>query len=243
MKTILVVREFDKFSKVLAENEFEIINLPLIKTVLLEDLKEFETRLANIESFDGIFLTSAKASVIFVQKLRELKISFSGKVFVLGARSFDLLQNEKLNLFYDETANTAREMLEKIAPEELKNKRFLFVRGEQSLRVVPEFLGKYAAVEETIVYRTKKIAPKIDKIKAIRERIEKNEIACACFFSPSAVEVFFEHFDGHILHLTNIAAIGKTTANCLEKRNLKVDFISPKASAEDFANWLIGKLK
>jgi uroporphyrinogen-III synthase len=243
MKAILVVREFDKFSEILAENGFEIINLPLIKTAPLENLSEFEKRLANIGSFDGVFLTSARASEIFARKLRELKTRFGGKVYVLGKRSFDLLQEEKLNLFYDETANTAREMLEKIAPEELKDKRFLFVRGEQSLRVVPGFLAKYAKVEEIIVYETRKILPETDKIKAIRERIEKNEISCACFFSPSAVEVFFEHFDGDFLHLTNIAAIGKTTAICLKERNQKVDFVSPKSTAEDFANELIAKLK
>ncbi len=243
MKTILVVREYDKFSEILAESGFEIINFPTIKTLPLEDLSDFEATLKDIENFDGIFLTSAKASEIFRRKLRELKIRFHGKVYILGRRSFDWLQNEKLDLYFDKTANTAQKMLENIAPEELKNRRFLFIRGEQSLRVVPDFLANRAAVRETIVYRTKKVALEIDKITTIREKIEKNEIVCACFFSPSAAAVFTEHFGTQILHQMKIAVIGKTTAECFERQNLKVDFVSPKATAEDFAVGLIDYLE
>ena len=41
MKTILAIRKFDDFSRILAERDFEIINLPLIKTNVIEDLIEF----------------------------------------------------------------------------------------------------------------------------------------------------------------------------------------------------------
>ncbi len=48
------------FSRILAENGFEVINLPLIETKPLEDLREFEAKLDKIENYDGIFLTSRK---------------------------------------------------------------------------------------------------------------------------------------------------------------------------------------
>jgi uroporphyrinogen-III synthase len=243
MTTVLVIREFDSFSRILSENGFAVINCPTTRTKSLEDLRDFDARLSAIENYDGIFITSRRAAEIFRAKLREKNIKYGGRVYVLGARSFALLKNEKLNLIFSESANTAAEMLAAIPPPELAGRRFLFVRGEKSLRVVPDFLARAAAsVEETIVYRSVKIPLESFNIKEIENALETGEIAAACFFSPSAVESFLQQFSEEKLHQTKIAAIGKTTAEFLEKQNLKVDFVSPKATAEDFAVELINYL-
>lgn len=241
-KIILVVREFDNFSRILCENDFEIINCQTIKTYVLEDLSDFENKLENINCFNGIFLTSRKATEIFRDESRERNINFHGKIYILGKRSFDLLKDENFDLFFDENANTARELLETIHIEDLKDKRFLFVRGEKSLRVVPEFLENIAKIDEIIVYRTEKFAIEIDKIKFINQKFETGDIDAACFFSPSAAESFLEQFGTEIFrkfHQTKIASIGRTTAEFFERRGLKADFVSGKTAAEDFAVGLI----
>jgi uroporphyrinogen-III synthase len=238
MTSVLVLREFDEFSRILSEKGFDIINLPVIETKPLENLSEFEERLAKIEIYDGIFLTSRNSARVLAEQLRVKQVSFGGKVYVLGKRGFEILRTENLNLIFFETANTARELLGKIAPEELKNKRFLFVRGEKSLRTIPEFLEKIASVDETIVYRNRKKTVGIDKIKEISEKLDSGEIRAASFFSPSAAQSFLEQFGKEILHQTMIAAIGTTTADFLEKENLRVGFIASKATAEDFASEL-----
>jgi len=243
MPQVLIVREFDSFSRILAENGFTAINCPTMETVPLENLSEFEAKLDVLKNYDGVFLTSGRAADIFRRKMREKKLNFQGKIYLHGKRSFDLLKGENLNLVFFEEANTAWEMLEQIALEDLKNKRFLFVRGEKSLRVVPEFLQEFATVDEAVVYRTKKVTVEIDKIKSIREKIENSEIVCACFFSPTGAEYFLEQFESEILNQTKIAAIGKTTADFLQKQNLKVDFIARKATAEDFAVELVEYLR
>ena len=236
MRKILIIREFDNFSRVLAANDYEIINLPLIETKAIDDLSEFETKLENIENYDGVFLTSKQAAEIFKEKVQA---TFCGKVYVLGSRSYEILKDANLSLHFDETANTAREMLENIAFEELKDKKFLFVRGDKSLRIVPEFLSKIASVDEAVVYETRNIAVEIDKINELHEKFN---FVAVCFFSPSAAESFIEQFGAEILHQTIIAAIGKTTAEFLETRNLQVNFVSSKATAEDFAVELINYL-
>lgn len=243
MKKILVTGNFDKFSRILTENGLEVINLPLIEMSVIKDLSAFETKLNNIGSYDGIFLTSKNAARILAEKLCEKNLSFGGKIYILGKRSFEILRNENLNLIFDKSANSAREMLENIALADLKNKHFLFVRGKKSLRIVPEFLAVTAKVDEAIVYETRKIPVETDKINFIREEIEKGEITAACFFSPSAAESFIEQFGAEILHQTKLAVIGKTTAEFFERQNLKVDFVSSKAAAEDFAVELIKYLK
>ena len=243
MRSILVVREFDNFSRILAENDFSVINCPTIEIVPLEDLSEFEARLDFIENYDGVFLTSASATKIFRRKFLERNIKFNGVIYVLGKRGFDLLKNENLDLFFDESSNTAREMLKKIPFENLTGKRFLFVRGKKSLRVVPEFLEKIASVDETIVYRTNKIFVAGDKIKEITEKSMRDEIVCACFFSPSGAEYFLEQIESKVLRQIKIAAIGKTTTDFLEAKDLTVDFTATKATAENFANELIEYLE
>jgi uroporphyrinogen-III synthase len=236
MQTILVIRESDVFSRILAENNYEIINLPLIETKVLDDLSEFKAALESIESYDGVFLTSAKAAEIFRAHLMG---NFHGRVYVLGKRSHEILKDANFNLRFDETANTTREMMENIAPEELEGKKFLFVRGEKSLRIVPDFLSKTAAVDEAIVYETQTVAVEIDRKNSLREKFETGEIAAVCFFSPSAAAVFLEQFEAEIPHQTIIAAIGKTTAEFFERRDLQVSFVSSKATAEDFAVELV----
>ena len=192
MGSILVVREFDNFSRILAENGFSLINCPTIQAVALEDLSDFEAKLGRLDNYDGIFLTSAPAALIFRQKLNEQKVGFKGKVYVLGSRSFEILRTETLDLVFFDLANTAAEMLKMISLEDLSNKQFLFIGGDRSLRIVPDYLTDLSGVDECIVYQTRKIAVEIDKIKEIREQLEKRKIITACFFSPSGAESFIE---------------------------------------------------
>jgi len=243
MREILVVREFDNFSQILSESGLKVINYPTTEVAPLEDLSEFEAKLDAIENYDGVFLTSANATEIFRTKLNARNVDFHGKIYVLGKRSFDLLNGENLDLIFDKAANTAQEMLESIALDELKNKRFLFVRGEKSLRVVPDFLEKIAAVDEAIVYRSSKVTIADDKIKEIKAKSANGEIACACFFSPSAGSSFLQQFGAEVLHQIKITVIGNTTAEFFERRDLKVDLVARRATAEDFAVELIAHLE
>ncbi len=239
MREILVVREFDNFSRILSESDLKVINCPTIEVAPLEDLSEFEAKLDAIENYDGVFLTSANATEIFRTKLSAKNVNFHSKIYVLGKRSFDLLKGENLNLVFDKMANTAQEMLENIRLDELKNKRFLFVRGEKSLRVVPGFLEKIAVVDEAIVYRSSRVTIAAEKIKEIRAKSVNGEVAAVCFFSPSAGSSFLQQFGAGVLHQIKITVIGKTTAEFFERRNLKVDFAASRATAEDFAVELI----
>lgn len=242
-KSILVIRAPGEMNRILTAGNFEVLNLPLIETRRLKDLSDFEAKLKRIENYDAIFITSAPAAEVFADCVREQNIKFGGKVYVLGRRSLDILKTEKLDLVFDETANTAREMLVRIESENLREKRFLFVRGEKSLRVVPDFLSDQAETDEAIVYETVKIRPEPEQIEFVRNRFENARIAAVCFFSPSAAESFLEQFDAALLHRTVIATIGKTTADFFERRGLRVDFVSSKAETKEFASELAKYLK
>ncbi len=242
MTSVLVVRKFDNFSRILTECGFSVINCPAIETAAREDLHDLSAKI-SANNYDGIFLTSRTATEIALSEIFCKDFRYGGKVYVLGKSSFEKLKDKNLDLFFIEAANTAREMLERVPPENLKNKRFLFIRGEQSLGVVKEFLEKFAIIDETIVYQTRKIKIAEVEKKEIEAKLQNGEIKVACFFSPSGAESFLEQFGAESLHQTIIAAIGTTTAGFFAKRDLKVDFTPAKTSAEDFATELADYLK
>ena len=242
-REILVIREKDRFSSILIEQGFSVMNFPVIKTEPLEDLLELENRLAEIEIFDGIFITSSNAAEIVLGKLKETGKVFAGKFYVLGKRSAQILENSDCEIFFSEQATNAEELLELIPQSELQGKKFLFPCGNQSLRVIPEKLKTIAEVRETVVYRTAATETNKKQSDEINRKVKNKEVLAVCFFSPSGVEEFLRIFPDFSGEKIRIAAIGKTTASCIVKNNLRVDFISAKPNAENFALELTKYLK
>ncbi|HEX8736294.1 MAG TPA: uroporphyrinogen-III synthase [Pyrinomonadaceae bacterium] len=238
---VLVVREFDKFSSRLKEAGFEIINFPSIKTLPVENLNELDEKLKSLEKYDGLFFTSPKAAEVFLQ--RKTKNEFRGKIYALGNRTKLLFENTNFETVFRESANTAEEFINSFEKSEFAGKKFLFPRGDKSLRAIPSLLKKVAEIDEIVVYRT--IENTVDEalIDKIRENLRRGEIDWICFFSPSGIESFLKTFGEKSLNEIKIAAIGSTTAKKAAAKNLKVEFVSPKASAEDFAFGLIEYLK
>lgn len=234
---ILVVRKDDSFSSTMRERGFCVVNLPLIETEPLENLSELDDCLENIDGFDGVFLTSATATKIFLSRARIKNKSFAGRFYVVGRRSADLLKSVGANVF--SVGATAERLLKTIPADELKGKRFLFVRGARSLRVIPETLRDVAEVVEAVVYETVAVEPDEHSLNGIKQAFAGGEIRAVCFFSPSGAEEFLRRFESFSPGEIKLAAIGETTARFVESQNLRVDFVAAKPTARDFAFELI----
>lgn len=232
-KVVLVARRDDEFSDTLRENGCEVINLELIKTESAENLSELNDKLARLDAYDGVFMTSQNAAQIFAERLGEK--SFRGKIYILGERSRAVFENIGLNLVFSEAANTVEELINLLGLAEFSGKKLLFVRGNRSMRTVPEMLGDVANIDEVEVYRT--VDAYIDETRFVnvRDRLARREIDWICFFSPSAVARFVELFDAGD---TKIAVIGKTTGNMAKEADLNLQFVSPRATSKDFAESL-----
>ena len=245
-ETVLVIREYDKFSEILAQANLEVVNFQAIQTLPVENLDELDEKLGEVKSYNGLFLTSPKAAAVFLQKVQEKNFEFSGKVYVLGNRTKTLYENfdkADFEIVFREKANTAEELINSFESGEFAGKKFLFLNGDKSLRAIPELLKDVATIDEITVYRT--IENSIDKIliDEIKQKLEQNQIGWICFFSPSGIESFINAFGETSLESVKIAAIGETTAGRAAEKKLKVDFISAKANAEDYARGLINRIK
>lgn len=236
MSEILVIRKFDEFTSILLANGHQVVNCPTIRTEALDDLSELDNIISKLETFDGIFITSSAAAKISVERAGDRLANFTGRVFVLGSRSFDILKDAAKSVYFDAAASTAAKLLKSIGEEDLKGKRFIFIRGQRSMRTIPEHLAAIADVEEVIVYRTIEKEVAEAQKKEIVEKIASGKIALTCFFSPSGVESFVEQFGIDILRRTGLATIGDTTAAALRAFYLKPDVVSSNADVEQFAS-------
>jgi uroporphyrinogen-III synthase len=233
---ILVTRAQGKFSDILRDAGLEVVDLELIRTEPLENLSDLKARLRSLSDYDGLFFTSSAAADVFVNE-RGKSNGFYGKVYALGRRTQEILSGTGLNV-RPATANTADELLREFGDIEFAGKKLLFVRGERSLRTIPESLDEIAVVDEVSVYRTVSVEMESDKIATVKAKLVKDEIDLVCFFSPSGVERFVELF-GRSAASARAAAIGTTTADAARAAGLILDFISPRSSAEEFARCMI----
>ncbi len=235
MSEILVIRKFDDFSRILMANGHQVNNCPTIRTEAMDDLSELDNFISNLETFDGIFITSSAAAKIFVERSGGRLANYNGRVFVLGSRSFDILNDAVKDVYFDAAASTAAQLLKSIDEEGLKGKRFLFIRGQRSMRTIPELLAGIADVEEVIVYRTLDVEVAEGQKKELVGKITSGKIAMTCFFSPSGVESFVQQFGNDILRHSGLATIGDTTASALRDFDLKPDVVSGTVDVEQFA--------
>jgi len=242
-RLVLVIRGDDGFSEMLRHSGFEVLNLELIGTEPLDDLSDLERSLGRIDQYDGVFITSPVAAEIFVRHLNGQGITFTGKVYVLGRRTMSIMETSGLDVVSGNEANTADELIKSFEIEEFEGKHLLFIRGDRSLGTISKMLQDVATVNETVVYRTKECSPGESAVRNVSERLRSGEIEQICFFSPSAVESFRKLFGIGALGKLNVAAIGETTARSASEAGMEVSFVSPRATAEDFAAGLAAFLK
>jgi uroporphyrinogen-III synthase len=241
MSTILVIRNDGDFSSKLSSAGLKVIDLELIETKPLDDQSALRKKLANLSEYDGLFFTSPVAAEIFLRE-RNGSDGFGGSVYALGRRAQQMLDSAGLNVVLARDANTAEEMLNELGSAKFTGKRFLFIRGERSLRTIPDMLADTAVVNEVAVYKTEPTMVDRETIDKLRSNLSNGEIEWVCFFSPSGVERFAKLFGDEAANV-KAAAIGKTTAAALAEAGYDVQFISPRSSAEDFARSLIEHIR
>ena len=230
--TILVLREDCDFSSELRKHGHEVLNLPLIATRPVADLGRFRELLGDVGRFDAIFITSRASAAVLADEVKKGEPVSLPTVYVLGGRSKRVLDEYGVAAEYRESANTAMELLNDLGESGFAGKTILFLRGDRSLRTIPEQLGNVATVEEVVVYKTVEVPLENDETV---DRLRSGQVEWLCFFSPSAIESYADR--GFPLGV-KAAAIGETTAARARSLGFSVDFVSEGASAIKFATGL-----
>lgn len=231
---VLVIRQADEFSEILSRSGFEVINLPLIRTEPVADLREFAEKLVSLDEYDGLFFTSPVAAGIFLAASGKSK-PFPGRVYVLGERLKKSFAGTAFEIVHSHKSNTAEEFISSFDQDEFRGKKFLFLRGDKSSRAIPTLLKDLAVVDEIVVYKT--VANPVDDAtsRMIRGKLDNREIDWICFFSPSGIDGFIDLFPSEQVKQVKTAVIGKTTADRARKAGFNLRLVSERANARDFA--------
>ena len=237
---VLVIRENDVFSQILRNEGLSVVNLPLIKTEPLDDQSSLRAILNRIDDYDGVFFTSPVSAEVFTKEAESFNNKIRAKIYAMGTRANKVLEKAGISTVFDDSVNSAEELVRSRANGEFDNKKLLFVRGDRSMLTIPDLLKDRAEVDEVIVYRTAPCLPDPTTLASIRARIEAHDVEWACFFSPSAVEVFMDVF-GNVKQL-QIATIGKTTAGKARELGFDVRVTSQRSGAVNFAQFLLSHI-
>ena len=111
------------------------------------------------------------------------------------------------------------------------------------MRTIPEQLGNIATIDEVVVYRSVEKPPGADVVAELRDRFRRGGIDWICVFSPSGIDGFTKYFTSADIVRAKFAVIGETTAGWLRESGIAVDFVSQRASANDFSDGLINHIK
>lgn len=239
---VLVIRKPDTFSHLLKDDGLEVVNLPLIHTEPVNDFAEFNETLEALDRYDGIFFTSPAAAAVFIDRAGQAG-DFKAKIYAHGGRTMNCFEGTGFDIVTSPGANTAEEFIKSFNEREFVGKRFLFVRGDKSLRTIPWLLRKCAVVDEVIVYRTIEDGVSDESRSHFKSGIDVGRFDWKCFFSPSAVDAFVHLFGADAGKIGKTAVIGNTTANRAAEAGMSVRLISPRANAADFAKSLIELVK
>jgi uroporphyrinogen-III synthase len=219
-----------KLSAVLKQGGADAVSYKVIEVMPVESLSELDERLKNIENYSGIFLTSLNAAEVLIDRMKQNNIKFSGKFYAVGVRICEMLKENGYESDSIPEADSAENLIKAVPEEDVKDKKFLYPRGNLSLRVIPDKLGSSCNIDEVIVYNTV-------KIKNLSDDLE--DMDCIVFMSPSSVESFLENNPEFRQGDVKVAAIGSTTAQRAEALGLRVDIVPERQSGTMLAEAIL----
>jgi uroporphyrinogen-III synthase len=238
MKTVLVTRPKNQAASFVKELEQYGLNSFVFPTIEIRPVSGWNV--PSLSQFDGIFFTSPNSVSFFIDQLmlerpEELINLQKLKVWAVGKTTAeDLAVHGVITEPIPKIADAVT-LMEEIGNEAIAGKTFLFLRGSLSLGTIPSVIKQRGGTcFELTVYEN--LPPSLEKSAHVKKLLEKGELSCLSFTSPSTAINFFEALGTTTLpEGVKIAAIGTTTANALKKLGLQVDVLPEEFNASSFA--------
>ena len=238
MKTVLVTRPKDQAASFVQKLEQYGLNSIVFPTIEIRPVSGW--KVPDLTQFDGLFFTSPNSVTFFMGQLlressEELKNLQQLKVWAVGKTTAQDLALHGVKTEPLPKISDAVTLMEEIDSSTITGHSFLFLRGSLSLGTIPEVIKKRGgSCVELTVYEN--LPPSLEESAKIKSLLEKGELSCLSFTSPSTAVNFFEAMGTIALPSgVQIAAIGTTTASALKKLGLHVDIIPESFDAPGFA--------
>lgn len=229
----------DEFESVLISYGAVVECFPAIKITCIENNQALDRELSRVNDFDGIFFTSANGVKHFFERAKTLGVLYNNRIYAVGEKTGLMIKKYGYIPSFIPENFSSDSLIEELKSDEIKNKIFLFPKGNLSPDNIKNKLQDYSTVKEVIVYKTE--CPEYNKQHTdwIKNIIISGGLDCITFFSPSAVQNFYGILGKIDIKNTDIAVIGKTTMNKTLEYGVEVSIIPDKSTSENLAKAIV----
>lgn len=239
-KTVLITRpkaQAQDLAVALEACGFQCIIFPTIEIVPLTD---WLSALPSLPDYSAVFFTSANGVEHFVEPLRRVAPDFLAHIrrlpiYAVGEKTRARLLEAGFAVATMPDKFSAAELAALLPAKSIADRKFLFVRGKLSQRLLPEHIRALGgSCDEYEVYDT--CLPESADVERVKTLLERGKIDAIAFTSPSTVKNFFTLLDGYPLAETiKLAAIGNTTAQAVRTLYGRIDIVPTQSTSENFA--------
>lgn len=230
----------ERFQKEFAASSLQPVAIPLIETVITEDLPEMDRLRCNIRNYDYIAFSSRKAIESFSLKMNDIKKQLSELRFCAIGKDAEYMQLELgvLPAIHPDEPSPMG-IAGKLSEDESNKGKTIAVlvpKVEQIEEpdVVPDFLAKLRdiglIVTRVNAYVTRPVAQ--SEINKAVELIKSQSIRCIAFTSSAEIEILLQHIENrNIPKEIDIACFGPYTAAYAAKKGLHVSIVAQNFSS------------
>jgi uroporphyrinogen-III synthase len=251
-KTIVITRTVEQSkesSAVFSELGAEVIIFPTLEIVPPSSWKQFDEAVSDNNKIDFIIFTSTHAVKMFIERSRELNITFNFnkiKVVAVGNKTASTCKELGIPVNIVPSKFSGDAVVDELSKYNLKEKVIFIPRSAIGREALPQELRELRAIIKSVpVYNVS--LPSEESIKVNIEQLNTNKPNLFIFTSPSTFENFLQimkiedpvrFFKGYL-----VAAIGPTTKSSIEERKVKVDIIPDEFTIDGLAKAIVNHYK
>ena len=236
-KKVLITRSAEDnkdFKEQLEKKGVEVIEAPMIRFELAEDLTVIHEQLEQLEAIDWIVFTSAKTVEFFFEIAERKGIKFyyypDLKIATVGEKTKLKLEQLGYRTNFVPIQYTA-EVLAENMDENIEGKRILIPQSNLASKEYFKVFEKRGAIPiPATIYETLPVAYTIEDF----ETVMNQKIDYLTFTSGSTFDAFYENMLGAKIDLTfeKIICIGPSTAKVVEQKGFDVSILAAPHTTE-----------
>jgi len=232
-KRVLVTRarrQASALSQLLAECGAEPIELPAIDIQAVADVKELDSAIFDLSSYQWVVFTSTNGVEAFFERLQVLNLDsralYGLMVGAIGPATSQALKTRGVTPDYVPEVYTSERIIAGLKGHPVRGKRFLLPRADIADDELAQGIRELGAeVHEIAAYR---IVPEAEAIAQAKQMLLSGEIDVTSFTSSSTVSNLVAAFEGDpaTINSSKVACIGPKTAETAARAGLRVDIIA-----------------
>jgi len=247
-KTIVITRTIEQSKEsamALSKLGANVIIFPTLEIVPPDNWNKFDSVVSNPSKIDFIIFTSVHSVQMFSKRCKETgaELNFNRtKVVAVGNKTSSYCQKNNIPVAVVPQKFSAEGVVEVLSKFNLKNKVVFIPRSAIGREELPKGLKDLGAIIKSVpVYNVS--LPSGDKMKQSLEVLNNSDPDLFIFTSPSTFENFLlimgiKNPVGY-LGKFDVAAIGPTTKEAIENKNVKVEILPDEFTIEGLIKKII----